>query len=242
MSPGRSHAGRHGFTLVELLAALAIASVIIAATAALVHNVALHFDRGTRGVSEEERLVLAVERLAVDFGSARFVLQTTEAGTALAFTGEPASSEASAKIVFVGAGGIASGPQGEEVVNLTIEQDGDVTRLVRRRAAWFGPRTRLADLTLSDPVILLEGNVDIVFAFGRVNPDGALAWSDGWKGELTLPRFVRLILRDRATGANRLAGAEFVVRADAPGACAQGDAAAACLSGSAAARRRRTDG
>src|SRR6266478_9865839 len=124
MRLGRSHAGRHGFTLVELLAALAIASVIIAATGALVHNVALYFDRGTRGVSEGERLVLAVERLAVDFGSARFVLQTTEAGTALAFTGEPASSGEPAKIVFVGAGGIASGPQGEEVVNVTVEQEG----------------------------------------------------------------------------------------------------------------------
>ena len=73
MKRGRRHAERqHGFTLVEVLAALAITSVIIVATGALVHNVALYFERGTRGVSEGERLILAVERLAADIGSARF--------------------------------------------------------------------------------------------------------------------------------------------------------------------------
>ncbi len=40
---------RAGFTLIEVLAALAVGSVIIMATAALIHDVARHFDRGTRG-------------------------------------------------------------------------------------------------------------------------------------------------------------------------------------------------
>ena len=67
---GLARVGCDGFTLVEVLAALAIASVIIMASAALIRNVALFFDRGTRGVTEAERLMLAVERLAGDFGSA----------------------------------------------------------------------------------------------------------------------------------------------------------------------------
>jgi len=53
-----------GFTLMEVLAALAIAFVIILATTGLIRNVAREFDRGTRGVNEAERLMLAVERLA----------------------------------------------------------------------------------------------------------------------------------------------------------------------------------
>ena len=72
---------QHGFSLVEVLAALAIASVIIVATGALVHNVALSFDRGTRGVSEGERLILAIERLAADIGSTRFVQRMGEGST-----------------------------------------------------------------------------------------------------------------------------------------------------------------
>ena len=82
---GLARVGCDGFTLVEVLAALAIASVIIMASAALIRNVALFFDRGTRGVTEAERLMLAVERLAGDFGSARFVWRRTEDDAAVAF-------------------------------------------------------------------------------------------------------------------------------------------------------------
>jgi len=220
----RAGAGRHGFTLLELLAALAIAAVIIAASSALVYNVALRFEQGTRTVSDGERLILAIERLAADIGSARFVLQTsddrsTQSTTPLAFVGEPAM------VVFVGPGGVAANQSGEEVVSLTIEQQDDVTRLVRRRTPWFGPRTRFQELTFSDPVTLLDGKFLISFAFGQITQNGTLAWSDEWKGQASLPRFVRLNLRDRATGADLLPGTEFVIRADASGACAQNDAA-----------------
>src|ERR1700737_858267 len=242
MGRGRAHTERrHGFTLVEALAALAIAAVIIAATSALVHNVALHFDHGTRGVSEGERLILAVERLAADIGSARFVTRMSEGSAALAFIGEPATAAQPARMIFVSAGGVAANASGEEVVSLTTEQDEDVARLVRRRAPWLGPRTRFEDIRLQDPVVLLEGKFYMSFAFGRLSQDNALAWSDDWRGQV-MPRFVQLKLRDRVTGADLLTGAEFVIRADASAGCAQVGSqggSAACFS-SAAARSRRT--
>jgi general secretion pathway protein J len=218
-----------GFTLVEALAALAVAAVILVATAALMRNVALHFDRGTRGVDEAERVLLAVERLSGDFGSARFVARMSETGPAVAFMGERASGEKPARVVFVGARSVASGPQGDEVVVLTVERDGDVTRLLRRRAAWGGPRAAFEDVAAQDAVVLLEGRFDINFAFARVMPDGALGWSNEWRDEPLLPRFVRLILRDRATGADLLGEADFIVRANAPASCGRSDAAVACL-------------
>jgi prepilin-type N-terminal cleavage/methylation domain-containing protein len=221
---------RDGFTLIEVLAALAVASVVIMAMAALIHDVARHFDRGTRGVQEAERLMLAVERLAQDFDSARFVGWTTESGTALAFTGEPATNDRPAKIVFIGNAGIMAGPQGEQVVTLTVERAGDVTRLVRRSAAWAGPRTRPDQFSPQDPVVLIEGRLDIAFVFGRVISSGALAWSESWIGETMLPRFVRLILRDRTTGSDLLGEADFVVRADAPAGCGRPGAGPSCLS------------
>ena len=76
--------GRDGFTLVEALAALAIASAIMIASAGLIRNVATFFDRGTRGASEAERLMLAVGRLAGDFASARFVPRRTGEGAPVA--------------------------------------------------------------------------------------------------------------------------------------------------------------
>jgi prepilin-type N-terminal cleavage/methylation domain-containing protein len=220
----RQGSREQGFTLIELLAALAIASVILAAVGGLVRIVVLNFDRGTRAVSDGERLILAIERLAADFGAARFVM--TPGDGSAAFIGE------GARIIFVGPGGVSFNQKGEEVVGLTVEQEDDVTRLVRRSAAWPGPRTRLEDVTLGDPVTLLEGNLVISFDFGRLNDGGALAFNDGWRGQPGLPRVVRLGLRDRATGADVIAATDFVIRADASGGCGQQNPSG-CGSGSA---------
>src|SRR5437764_7897044 len=87
----RRSSARAGFTLIELLAALAMGAVIIAAVGALVHNVALTFDRGTLTVSNGERLIHAVERLAADIGAARFVVIPDERGPTAAQIGEAVS-------------------------------------------------------------------------------------------------------------------------------------------------------
>jgi type II secretory pathway component PulJ len=225
----QARGGRDGFTLVEALAALAIASAIMIASAALIRNVALFFDRGTRGASQAERLMLAIGRLAGDFASARFVPRRVDDGIAIAFAAEPASAEQPARVLFVSAGGIAPMSHGDELVSLTVEQDGELRRLVRRRAEWPGQRARFEDVTPQDPVVLIEGKLDMSFVFGRVTPDGALAWYASWAGEWVLPRYVRLILRDRVTGADLLGEAAFVVRADAPAACGRSEADPACL-------------
>jgi prepilin-type N-terminal cleavage/methylation domain-containing protein len=231
MQRNRTPVGCDGFTLIEVLAALAIASVIIMASAALIHNVALFFDRGTRGVGQAERLMLAVERLAGDVSSARFVSQRTEAGTpGAAFVGEPG------RIVFVGAGRAASGSLDDDLISLYVEQDGEVSRLVRRRAVWPGPRARFEDVTPKDPVVLIEGRFDISFVFGHFAPNGALAWNTSWAGERVLPQYVRLNLRDQATDANLLGEADFVIRANAPAACGQADAVVTCLAGATSAQ------
>ena len=230
---------RDGFTLIEVLAALAISSVIIAATVTLIHMVAGNFDRGTRGVDAADSLMLAVQRLASDFSSARYVVWTTQTGPALAFKAEPADGEKLARIIFVSGRSNESGLRTDEVVSLTIEQTDEATRLVRRRAAWTGPNMLIDHMSPQDAVVLLEGNLDISFVFGRLTPGRGLVWSTAWIGETMLPRFVRLVLRDRATGANPLGEADFIVRADAPLACGRSDAGTDCLSHTLPAARRR---
>jgi general secretion pathway protein J len=233
------HASK-GFTLIEVLAALAISSVIIVTTASLIHTIAGNFDRGTRGVDAADRLVLAMQRLSSDFSSARFVVWMTDTGPALAFKGEPAVGEKPARIIFVSGNSIGDEPDADELVSLTLERSNDVTRFVRRRASWTRADMPLEDAFLQDPVVLIEGNLDISFLFGRLMPTGTLVWGTSWIGQTTLPRFVRLILRDRATGLDPVGETDFVVRADAPLACGSPDARPDCLSRVLPAPKQRT--
>jgi hypothetical protein len=223
--------GREGFTLIEALSALAIASVIVIASTALVHNVALFFDRGTRGVTDAERLMLAVERLSADFSSARFISRRDGDSASAAFTATLNGNGGRANVIFVGAGRDQSGRRpDDDIINLTVEEDGEIRRLVRRRATWSGPSTRFEEVRFEDPVILIEGRLDISFLFGRVMPNGTLAWYANWTGESEPPRYVRLLLRDLATGTDLLGESDFVVRANAPAACGRAEATVACLS------------
>src|SRR5215469_12091304 len=210
-----------GFTLLETLTALALAAVIIVATTGLLHDVILHFDRGTQRVSEAEHLLQAVDRLAGDFASARFILRSNVPGApapqgrGALFTGD------SSNVTFVAAGGVMAGPQGEEMVKLSVEVDGEISRLIRRRAAWREPHAHFDDMPAQDPVVMLEGRVDISFSYGQLTAQGALTWTDTWSGESGLPRFVRVIVREPNSGVDLLAEAPFLVRVDAPAACAR---------------------
>ena len=226
----QSAAQRDGFTLIEVLAALAISSVIIATTVTLIHTVAGNFDRGIRGVDATDGLMLALQRLASDFGAARYTVWTTPTGLALAFKAERADDEKPARVVFVGERQNESELSTDEVVSLSIEQTDGTTRLVRRRAAWTGPDMQIDRISPQDAVVLLDGDLDISFLFGRLAPGRGLVWSTAWIGETTLPRFVRLVLRDRATGASPVGEADFVIHADAPLACGRSDAGTDCLS------------
>lgn len=240
---------RAGFTLVETLAAFAVASSIIVGAAALIHHVALYFDRGTRGVSDAERFALAMDRLARDFSAISFVTEQKEKA-APPRPQPPAGNDrpnelgkdakkppapvafdgGSTKIVFVSASAIGAQAAQEEALTLSVEalQD-DMTQLVRRRAVWLGPRAGLLANKAQDAVVLLKGRYDMSFSFARMDAKGALTWTNSWKGETELPRLIRLNLRDAETGASLVAGADFIVRVDAPPSCAR--ARADCLPG-----------
>jgi hypothetical protein len=171
----------------------------------------------------------AVQRLSEDFGSARFVVSRSESGPALAFRAEAAAGDKPVRIVFVAGAGSESSPA-DEIVALTIERHDDVMRLVRRRAPWTGPDMDIGRVPVRDPVVLIEGDLDMSFLFGHLDPGGALVWSPTWIGQTTLPRFVRLKMNDRATGYSPVGEADFIVRADAPSDCARPDAGSECLS------------
>jgi len=212
-----------GFTLLEILAALAVTATVLLATLGLVRNLTLTFDRGARRVDQAERLALAVDRLAQDFASARYAQRATEGAAAALFAGAPD------RTTFLARAGVGRHAGTEEAVALAVETTRDGARLIRRRAAWPGGQARLEDQAFDSPVVLIEGAVEIALSYGRLDPKGALVWTPQWSGQPGPPRFVRLTVRDRATGGDLLPGATFAIRAEAPAACAQAEADASCL-------------
>ena len=114
-------ARRAGFTLIETLAALAIACAIILSTSALIHQGAFFFNRGTRTVDQVEQLTLAIACLRRDFAAARFVLEKATKHPRAAFIAMAASEDGPRKILFVTDGGRESGSQGAEVVSISVE-------------------------------------------------------------------------------------------------------------------------
>jgi general secretion pathway protein J len=228
-APPSSAGARAGFTLVELLAALVIGAVVLVGIAALVRTVGLSFDRGTHNVANAERVLLAVQRLSADFASARYVLRQKDSGPALTalFTGRADG------VAFVTAGHAAIGTRDDEVVFLQVEEAGDTARLVRRRTTFPGVRASFASMAPRDPVVLLEGRLVMAFAFsGDASPP---KWVDRWADETEPPRRVRLMVRDRTSGADLLPPTVFAIRADAPPSCSAPEATATCIPAIAAA-------
>jgi prepilin-type N-terminal cleavage/methylation domain-containing protein len=214
---------RAGFSLIETLAALAISSTIILAIGGLMHQSVFFFDHGTRTIDETDALARGIDALAGDFAAARFVTEKAGPNRRAAFAGTPTS------ILFISGGGRAAQHPGEEVVSLSVESgDGGTTELIRRRAAWPGPRQRIIDANPQDAVVLLKGTLTLSFSFSQRMPDGRLVWVTHWTGETGLPYSVRLNLLDAESGADLTAPPEFPLYADAPANCATGEAK--CLS------------
>jgi general secretion pathway protein J len=206
-----------GFTLIESLIALAITSLVVLSCVTFLRDGAYYFDRGTEAVDQTEQFAFAVDCLTRDFAGARFVLQAGPGGPVAPFV-----ADGRERILFVTAADRASATQGEEVVEYSVEEDGELSRLVRRRAPWAGPRSRPDDVAMTDPVALLRGPFEISFQYSELTPEGALVWYDRWSGSEGLPYSVRLALVDRATGVDLLGGSAFRVRANAPASCASG--------------------
>ena len=91
---------------------------------------------------------------------------------------------------------------------------------------WLGHRTSLADVEARDAVILLEGRLQI--AFGYADRIARLDRTAGLD-DARPARYVRLVLRDRATGAAPLPPPVFPIRRTRRRSCSKAEATPACI-------------
>ena len=201
MKPRRATPSRQsGFTLLEVLAALVLASLILVSLNMAMSAVGKAVDRTRRSLGEQSEIAAAVDVFGRDVARISKIRHRAPAG---GFDG----------YVFEGNAGSIVYPLREEaglkdpglyLVRLSVTGDDGQRQLVRERAP-FDPEQADADLPQwRDPVVLLAGDFDIAFAY-RAQRSGARDWSSSWQAA-AMPEQIRLTVTNRASGRLRVPG------------------------------------
>lgn len=175
-----------GFSLLEAMVALAIASIILAAIATLGSQVLRNWMRGQETLVALEMLQRGIGRLETDLSLAVPMPPPGSETAEVLFKGDAQS------LMFPAATGFGAGNRGLELLSMNVAPDGDGSVLIRKR----GPIANLGTV-LTDPVALLRGRMTLSFSFR----DSAGALSTVWENQNTLPAAVLVDIRG-ASGAS----------------------------------------
>lgn len=172
--PRRSSASA-GFTLIETLAALAIAGAIFAVIAEFAGRTLRNWNHGEATIAVMEMLTRGLGRLQTELASAVPMSPPGTDGSTIYFVGN------SSAMRFVSATGFGVGNRGVELLNISAKQDNDDVLLVRERGPILNPASQL-----SDAVVLMRGRVQIRFAYR----DAGGQTYDQWSNRPNLPSAV----------------------------------------------------
>jgi general secretion pathway protein J len=205
-----------GFTLVETLVATVLMVAILGALATVTAQWLPNWNRGFARLQRAELVGRGLERMAADLAAAQFV-RTHRASTALPFHGDEFS------VTFVRSALGPNTPPGLEVVRLTQTADARGFAIVRTRAR-FAPLTPGTEPRLADPVVLLRGPYRITFSYAGDDR----VWRNIWSNGARLPRAVRILVRDSATGQVLPLSTAVAVHVTAPLECVYWATAPSC--------------
>jgi general secretion pathway protein J len=219
--------GEAGFTLIEILIAMALMVGILAALATVTAQWLPNWNRGFIHVQRTQLFGQGLERLVADLSSAEFVTANGKADR----NGMPKGplfdgDELSVRFVRP-----ALGPNtrpGLEVVRIATVSDDRGTALVRTRTPFVGipQNAKIRDLAnFSDPVVLMRTPYRAVFSYAGPNH----LWQDSWHDADQLPVNIRVLIRDAATQRTLAVSTATVLRVNASAECASAKEPKKCL-------------
>lgn len=178
----------HGFTLIEMLIALAVSGLLIS----LVYGSIVIGQRSALSlidtVDETEVMLISLDFLQRAIGEARPVSSPGSRGDHTGFTGGSESlSFITSLPMYVGQGGLTR-------ITLGVEHFGGRERLLVERAA-YPTRSNVGALSSLGRAVLLD-NIDAleIHYLGRTR-DGQVAWFDEWSDPRFLPNLVRIRIK-----------------------------------------------
>jgi general secretion pathway protein J len=213
----RALTGQACFTLIEVLMATLLMTVILAALATVTSQWLPNWNRGMARVQRAERLALGLERIAADLSVAEMIPINGDAKTPL-FEGSELA------VTFVRT---AVGPNvrpGLEMVRFVEKADDQGLAMVRERAP-FTPMPTDAQIRFADQVVLIRQPFRVTFSYA--GPDQV--WQPNWRGQAQLPDHIRIAVRDAATGQMLAVSGAAIVHVNAPPECARAKDARECL-------------
>jgi general secretion pathway protein J len=216
-TPRRALADEAGFTLIEVLVATLLMTVILAALATVTAQWLPNWNRGMARVQRAERLALGIDRIVADLSVAEMIPLNGDARVPL-FEGSELA------VTFVRT---AVGPNtrpGLEIVRLVEKADNQGLAMVRERAP-FAPMPADAQIRFADQVVLIRAPFRVTFSYA--GPDQV--WQPEWRGQVQLPDKVRIAVRDGATGQVLSVSSATIVHASAWAECARAKNVSACL-------------
>lgn len=213
----RVFADEAGFTLLEVLLATLLMTVILAALATVTAQWLPNWNRGIARVQRAERLATGLDRVIADLSVAE---QMTVNGDAKA----PLFDGAELSVTFLRTALGPSARPGLEFIRLIEKADAQGLALVRERAP-FQPMPTDGQIRFVDQVVLIRAPFRVSFSYA--GPDGQ--WQPVWRGQPQLPDRIRITVRDGASGQVLAVSAAAVPHINAPAECARAKNAATCV-------------
>ncbi len=180
---GTPVSGRAGFSLLEVLVAMAITVLLVVTFAPFASQLILTWGRGARTAELVDMLTRGNDRLARDLLAVVPMTLTRGDQTTMIFRGGPGY------LMFATATGFGPGRGGIELVSVGIEADGAAGQAIVRRRAPLRDAAPTAT-GFKDPVTLLTGPYQ--YRFDYVAADGTKVGE--WQDRLDMPARVELTI------------------------------------------------
>lgn len=200
MRRAAARARQAGFTLIEVLAALVLASLVLVSLNMAMTAVGKGSDHTRRSLGEQSELGAAVDVFGRDVARISKIRRPAKPGdfAGYVFDGRPDA------IIYPLREEEGLTAPGLYLVRLSVKRKDGISTLLRERA----PLPAAETTTLPkwrDPVVLLAGPYDIAFAY-RAQRTGQREWTGSWQATETMPEQIRLTVTNRDTGRLRVPG------------------------------------
>ena len=218
MTPSRRRAAADaaGFTMIEVLVATLLMTVILAALATVTSQWLPNWNRGMTHVQHAEKLALGLSRMVADLSVAEMIPINGD-------TKGPMFEGSELAVTFVRTAVGPTAHPGLEFVRFIEKADSQGLALVRERAP-FMPMPPGGQIRFADAVVLVRLPYRVTFSYAGADQ----GWQPDWRGQRQLPEKIRIAVRDGATLQTLALSSVATLHNNGFAGCAGSDDAAAC--------------